>query len=221
MGASPEHGPQRPGEAFDRSSVEFGRSVSFFDAIYGFAITLLVTNIDLPPARSWSSMSALLDSGLISQIFGFLLSFVVIAVFWRVNYRITAGILLMTPPVIVWNTVAAFFIVLLPFTTQGTSDPGTSDFALPTALYAANIALASLAQAALRLSARRQGRVPGARTLIRLAQALPHATVPAVFLASIPVTFLAGPGPGRLVWASLLVLGPLTGRLEDKARPGA
>lgn len=220
MAASPEHGPERPGRpaaAFDRSSVEFGRGVSFFDAIYGFAITLLITNIDLPPAQAWSSLSALLDSSLIPQVFGFLLSFAVIAVFWRVNYRITAGISLMTPAIMTWNIIAVLFIVLLPFTTQGTSDPGTSHYALPTVLYAANIGLASLAQTAILFSARRQGRTPGSRNASGIRQALPHLTVPAVFFASIPVIFLAGPGPGRLVWAALLVLGPLAGRIQVRA----
>ncbi|MBD8045045.1 DUF1211 domain-containing protein [Arthrobacter sp. Sa2BUA2] len=119
-------------QLFDRSTVEFGRGISFFDAIYGFAITLLITNIDLPPAAAWASVEDLLNTGLLSQLFGFLLSF--------------AGI-------------------------------GT-----------------------------------GFRPL------LGHLAVPVVFLASIPVTLLAGPVPGRLVWASLLVISPLAGRLSGGNR---
>ena len=42
--------------------------------------------------------------------------------------------------------LAAAFVILIPFTTQGVSDPETSSFELTTVLYAANIILASLAQ---------------------------------------------------------------------------
>jgi uncharacterized membrane protein len=207
---------------FDRSTMEFGRSLSFFDAIYAFAITLLVTNVDPPPARSWESLSALWNSHLPSQLFGFLLSFVVIAVYWRVNFRVIGSMALMNHRLIAWNIVAVFFIILIPFTTQGTSDPETDDLPLPTALYALNIALASLSQTAIYLSARKHGLTqadagqgkPGFRRI------LPFLTVPAVFLASIPVTLQAGPSAGRLVWAALFIINPLVARRLAPAPPG-
>jgi hypothetical protein len=40
-------------------------------------------------------------------------------------------------------------IVLIPFSTQGLSDPTTASLPLPTAFYALNIALASLCQSLL------------------------------------------------------------------------
>ena len=205
--------------SFDRNTMEFGRGISFFDAIYGFAITLLVTNIDLPPASSWVSISTLLDSRLQSQLLGFLLSFVVIAVFWRVNFRLMGSVTLMSPRLISWNIVAAFFVILIPFTTQGTSDPGTADLRLPTALYALNIALASLSQTAVYLSARKHGltQAEADKGKLGLGQLLLFLPVPAVFLASIPVTLLAGPIPGRLVWATLFVISPITGKFVTTA----
>ncbi|NKX54459.1 TMEM175 family protein [Arthrobacter mobilis] len=204
---------------FDRSTIEFGRSISFFDVIYGFAITLLVTNIDLPPAGSWTSLAALWNSHFPGQLFGFLLSFVVIAIFWRVNFRLIGSMALMSQRLITWNLVAAFFIILIPFTTQGTSDPSTADLRLPTALYALNIALASLSQTAIYLSARKHGLTraevdKGKRGLGQLLLFLP---VPAVFLASIPVTLLAGAVPGRLVWATLFIINPITGKFLTTA----
>jgi len=50
---------------------EFDRGVSFFDAIYGFAITLLITAVDVPSAKAWHSVHALLRSGVGNQIVGF------------------------------------------------------------------------------------------------------------------------------------------------------
>jgi uncharacterized membrane protein len=205
--------------SFDRSTTEFGRSLSFFDAIYAFAITLLVTNVDPPPARSWASLATLWNSHLPSQLLGFLLSFVVIAVYWRVNFRVIGSMALMSHGLIVWNIVAAFFIILIPFTTQGTSDPETGDLPLPTALYALNIALASLSQTAIYLSARKHGltQAEADKGKLGLGQLLLFLPVPAVFLASIPVTLLAGPIPGRLVWATLFVISPITGKFVTTA----
>jgi uncharacterized membrane protein len=218
---TPTRGRRQPmgNPSFDRSTVEFGRSTSFFDAIYGFAITLLVTNIDPPSADSWTSITALWNSHFPSQLLGFLLSFVVIAIFWRVNFRLIGSMALMSPRLISWNTVAALFIVLIPFTTQGTSDPGTADLRLPTALYALNIALASLSQTAVYLSARKHGltQVEADKGKLGLGQLLLFLPVPAVFLASIPVTLLAGPIPGRLVWATLFVISPITGKFVTTA----
>lgn len=75
---------------YGRDSVEFARAVAFFDAIYAFALTLLVVNVDPPEAAAWTSLGALLDSGLGSQLLGFAISFIVIPVFWRVNHRLIA-----------------------------------------------------------------------------------------------------------------------------------
>jgi hypothetical protein len=36
---------------YERGSAEVDRGVPFFDAIYGFAITLLITTADVPPQR--------------------------------------------------------------------------------------------------------------------------------------------------------------------------
>ena len=210
--------------SFDRSTTEFGRSLSFFDAIYAFAVTLLVTNVDPPPARSWASVATLWNSNLPGHLFGFLLSFVVIAVYWRVNFRLIGSMALMSHRLIVWNIVAVFFIILIPFTTQGTSDPDTDDLPLPTALYALNIALASLAQTAIYVSARKHGltHAEAGQGKPSLGQILPFLTVPAVFLASIPVTLLAGPTAGRLVWATLFIINPLAGKfLSTAAKPSA
>jgi hypothetical protein len=40
-------------------------------------------------------------------------------------------------------------------------------------------------------------------------------TTPLVFLASIPVAYLVGADAARLVWLSLVVIGPISGRWAD------
>src|SRR5690606_9997728 len=100
---------------FGREGAEFGRGLGFLDAIYGFAITLLVANIDLPPSDAWRDASALLDSGIGTQLLGFLISFVVIALFWRNNTALLAGFRGIDGAVIAANLVLACLIVLIPF----------------------------------------------------------------------------------------------------------
>jgi len=195
---------------FKRSDAEFDRGISFFDAIYGFAITLLIANLDVPPAEAWRDLPSLLNSGILGQLTGFALSFVVIAAFWRVNVRIIRRISAMDSATTTMNLLAAAFVILIPFTTQGISDPHTLSFALTTVVYGANIALASIAQTAMFEVARRRGLEAHPMTrreyTVYLLNALP---TPVVFLASIPVTLVWGGVAGKLAWLALLVLGPL------------
>jgi len=216
--ATSTHPRAQPGSYFSRSSNEFGRGISFFDAIYGFAATLLIANVDAPPAEAWTSLQALAESAVAGQALGFALSFTVICVFWRVNVRlirrlrgldgITTGI----------NLVAAGLVILIAYTTQGISDPSTADLPLPTAFYAANIALVALCQTVMFELARVRGleRVPTSsrRNLLNTAGAL---VSPLVFVVSIPIAMTWGATAGKLTWATLLVLGPLVGILTERA----
>jgi TMEM175 potassium channel family protein len=196
---------------YERDTVEFARAFTFFDAVYAFALTLLVVNIDPPEASDWKSLGAFLGSGVGWQLMGFAISFVVIAVFWRVNHRIVAGFRALSPGTIVANLVAIAFVVLIPFSTQG-SDVETADEPLAVAVYAVNISCAVLAQTAMYYVARHDGvlanPLPRRADAIKLVDTL---TTPVVFLASIPVAYAFGADWGRWVWALLLVIGPISG----------
>lgn len=202
---------------FDREGAEFGRGLGFFDAIYGFAITLLVANIDLPPGDAWSDPAKLLESGLGSQILGFLISFVVIAVFWWSNTELLSRFSGFDSAVIVMNLVSACLIVFIPFTTQGISDSDSADYPLPTALYAVNVALAILSQTVMHEIGRARGlvkedlprRVWWAGRIDVLAKV-------AVFAVSIPIAFLVSPTWAQLSWLLLIPVGVLTGRWSER-----
>lgn len=205
-----------PSDASDPSftptdSVEFGRGVSFFDAIYGFAVTLLIANVDAPPASAWQSLQTLADSGVPRQLLGLVLSFTVIAVFWRLNVRLMRYLSGMDGPTIFVNLLATGLVVLIPFTTQGISDPDSTSMPLPVAFYAINIALVALAQIAMYQVARARGlervRMSPFENRLTLADAL---ITPVVFLASVPVALTLGPDAAKWTWVILLVLGPLS-----------
>ncbi|MGP3536714.1 TMEM175 family protein [Microbacterium sp. RD1] len=195
-------------------SDEYGRGISFFDAVYGFAITLLIANVDPPSAEEWTSIPALASSGLGTQLLGLALSFTVIAVFWRVNVQMMRMLRGIDGPTVAANLVAVGMILLIPFTTQGISDPQSNDLPLPTALYALNIALAALAQTAVAQIGRARGLERSPTTARENRRSVLGAlATPAVFLASVPVALLAGAEPAKWTWAGLLVLGPLWARL--------
>ena len=198
---------------FDREGSEFGRGIGFFDAIYGFAITLLIANVDLPPAEAWQSLGALLDSGLGDQLLAFAISFAVIAVFWKSNANLMARFRGIDGPVIAANLLSAGIVVLLPFTTQGISDAEVSELPLPTALYAVNVALVILSEQLIFEVGRARGLlVDQPSTRVSWAWRVDSLAQVAVFAASIPVAYVAGAGWGRTVWVALVVVSPLTGR---------
>lgn len=205
-----------------RGESEFDRGLSFVDAVYGFAATLLVANVDAPPSEAWTSPGALADSGVTSQLLGMALSFTVIAVFWRTNVRQVARLSATDGPTTFLSLVAAGFVVLLPFTTQGISDPASSALPLPTAFYAVNVALVALAQIAMFEVARARGLERDPLTprenAVHLADAL---VVPVFLLLTVPVALLAGAEAARWCWLGLVVLGPLSARVAARlARPG-
>ncbi|UOQ59042.1 TMEM175 family protein [Leucobacter rhizosphaerae] len=207
---------------FEREGIEFGRGLSFFDAIFGFAITVLVVSLDPPPAKSWTSLTALLDSGLGNQLTCFAISFVVIAVFWRSNTQLLGRFRAMDSTLIISNLVTVAFVVLLPFSTQGISDPELYGMPLPTALYAVNVALAILSQSVTAEIARARGLliddVP--RSAWWAARIDVFAKI-AVFLASVPVAFVFGSHWAQLSWLSLIVIGQLTGRWSERVAQDA
>ncbi|WP_205739601.1 TMEM175 family protein [Georgenia sp. SYP-B2076] len=226
-GAAPAGAPRVPGLArrprsglLERETSEFDRGLSFFDAIYAFAITLLITNVDVPPDATWEDPGALVATGVLHQLGGFVLGFIVIALFWRVNVTLVKRITAMDPATTTANLVAAAFVILIPFTTQGMSDPTAAAYGLPTAIYAANIALASLAQLAMYEVARRRGvEVRPTTRRENVAHVLDSLATPLIFLASIPVALAWGGYVGKLSWLVLLLVAPLAEHLAWRGVP--
>lgn len=202
---------------FEREGDEFGRGLSFFDAIFGFAITVLVVSIDPPEAKAWTSINALMDSGLGNQLTCFAISFVVIAAFWRSNAQLLGRFRAMDSTLITSNLVTVAFVVLIPFSTQGISDPELNDLPLPTALYAVNVALAILSQSITAEIARARGLLVDevSRSAWRASRVDVLSKI-AVFLLSVPIAFACGSRWAQLSWLLLIVLGRVTGRWSER-----
>lgn len=202
---------------YRRESAEFDRGLAFFDAIYGFSLTLLIANIDVPSPRAWRSLSALLAHGVGIQLLGFLISFVVIVAFWYSNHDLVSQLTGLDSQVIMVNIVTTGLVIFIPFTTQGISDPETADLPLPTALYAVNLSLAIGSQMVMFELARRHGLVAAPDPPpVRRARLLDALMKPVVFLGSIPIAYLIGGNAAKWCWLAIAVVSPITGRISDR-----
>lgn len=199
----------RPG-VFERGSTEFDRALNFVDAIFGFSVTLLVTTLEVPPAAAWQSLSSLLDTGLGDQLLAFVISFVVIAGFWRGNHRLIGSFNALDGPTLRICIYLVGLVVFIPFTTKAISSPNPANLPLPTAVYAANVAAVVLVSIALTVVARRRGLTDDADEPLsrQLAGAL---LIVVVFLGSIPLAYRVGPDTAKWAWLALVALGPLFG----------
>ncbi|GAB2524353.1 TMEM175 family protein [Paramicrobacterium agarici] len=208
-------------DVYERDSSGYDRALGFFDAIYGFSLTLLIANLDVPPPEAWQSIDTLLAHEVGSQLTGFLISFIVIAVFWRVNHGTIDRLSRIDSRVITVNIIAAGLIIFIPFSTQGMSDPATADYALPTSLYAVNIAAAMVAQSAIVFVARRSEDGADLSRRQWMLWILDAMVGPVVFFASVPVAYVWGGNDAKFVWLALIVLGPLSARLTRAASPAS
>jgi uncharacterized membrane protein len=134
----------RPPSQFDREEreVEFSRALAFSDGVFGVAITLLITTIDVPhvsgPDLGHKLTSALKD--LDGSVVSYFISFAVIGLMWMHHHRLFSRIRRVDGAALWLNLLSLSFIVLMPFTTELMGDYGGEPISI--ALYALNIALA-------------------------------------------------------------------------------
>lgn len=103
----------------DEFTFERHRIFAFSDAVFSIAITLLILDISLPnnytenPGSSWLLLQSLLPNFL-----GFIISFLVIARYWKF-YLIYSRFLETYTNKLFWLNIALLFtVVLLPFSTS-------------------------------------------------------------------------------------------------------
>lgn len=204
---------------FDRDALEFSRAVTFFDAIFAFAVTLLITTVDDFSPDAWSSLDALWETNGPSLL-AFAISFVVVVSFWRANHRTVTTFSALDGRGILLNCAVMFGVVLIPFVTEAI---GKLDLPVPVAVYAVVISGTYVMQFVVVLDADRRG-LRGSRMSSReTGWALINAAIlPAVFLGSIPIAYLASPDWAQRCWIILAVIYPVVGALERRSaqRPG-
>jgi TMEM175 potassium channel family protein len=201
----------RPIVRYSRQESEFDRAIGFLDATFALALTLLVTTLDVRDSSSaWTSLGSLNDA-VGAQFIAFGIAFAVIANYWLVHHRMVADFKAIDPPMIVANLFLIAAIVVIPFTTEAVGDPAIVDLPLPTVAFAVNVAVASVLSTGVYWLAWKRDLLRSPPTRAGLRGNLAGGLVPAaVFLASIPIAYLASPAAAKLSWISLLILKPLT-----------
>jgi TMEM175 potassium channel family protein len=201
---------------YSREESEFDRAIGFFDATFALALTLLVTTLDVSGESSvWESLGSL-DDEVGSQFIAFAIAFALIANYWLVHHRLIASFDALDTPVIVANLFLIAAIVLLPFSTEAVGDPEIDDLALPTAVFALDVAAASMMLTIIYWLAWKRDLLRSRPSRAELRANLVASVVPAViFVVSIPIAYLASATAAKLSWLSLIILN----RLSSPRRP--
>ena len=201
--------------SYQRNDLEFARAVTFFDAIFAFAVTLLITTVDDFSPEAWSSFQALKESNG-SSLLAFAISFVVVVSFWRANHHEVTRFTALDGRLIFLNCAVMFGVVLIPFATEALGKLG--DLPLPVAVYAIVISGTFLMQHLVVFVADQRGlRTTKMTRQQRSWEILDAAILPLVFLGSIPLAYLVSPQAAEQSWISLVVIMPLVGMLEQRS----
>ena len=206
-------------DRYSREASEFDRALAFVDATFAFAMTLLVTTLDIDDrVTAFASVSSLTDA-VGSQFIVFVIAFAVIAGYWLLSHRMVAAFVAIDTPTIIAHIFLLAAIVLIPFSTAAVGDPDVAELPLPTVVMAVNIALVSTLYTVIWIVANRNGLLAQPASRGEWRQTVTMGLVPAaVFLASIPLAYAFSPDIARLFWVSLAVINPIVGNLTAGKR---
>ena len=198
---------------YEHEELKFARAVTFFDAIFAFAVTLLITSVDDFSPEAWTSLSAMWKANG-SSLTAFAISFLVVASFWRSSHQQLTAFRALDRQVVTLNCVVMFAIVLIPFSTEALGKTKLAGLPLPVAVYAVNIVAAYVLQIVVVVVADRRGLLSTPMTRVELrAKLTVNAVLPLVFLISIPLAYTVGTSWAEWSWATIPVLIPLASRL--------
>lgn len=102
-----------------KKEFQLERMILFSYAVFAIAITLLVIEIKIPEIHENVSDKALLKSlvHLIPKFIGFLISFMLIGIYWTVHHRMFGFVTNYTRKLLLLNLFFLCFVALMPFST--------------------------------------------------------------------------------------------------------
>jgi uncharacterized membrane protein len=134
-----------------KNEFQIERIVFFSDAVFAIAITLLIIEIKVPvlEGHSVSEHSFLREfSLLIPKLFGFVLSFFIIGLYWSLHHKLFSYVVNYNGKLIWLNLLFLFSIVLMPFSSAVYSEysmPENIWLISPYSVYVVNICLTEFA----------------------------------------------------------------------------
>lgn len=135
-----------PGDLWNDRGSDTERLVFFSDAVFAVALTLLVFDLRVPLGATAATLPGKL-AALGPQVLALLISFIVIASYWRGHHRIFHVIERYDRWLVALNFAFLLSIVVQPFITSLTSEYGNQ--ALVMGLYAAALGVSGLLLTAL------------------------------------------------------------------------
>jgi len=180
-------------DAQEKNSRELDRIVFFSDAVFAIAMTLLVLDIKVPeiPARLVDEQLPEILLELWPKYLSYVLSFVVILMYWMGHHIIFRAIKRYDRTLIWLNSLFLMCIAFLPFPTSLLGEYG--DHQLAVVIYAASLAVARLLLTAVWWYASSGHRLIDEslpRNTIRIYR-IRGLAIPLVFLLSIGISFLS------------------------------
>jgi uncharacterized membrane protein len=103
-----------------RKEFQLERMILFSDAVFAIAITLLVIEIKIPELEKETVTNKELGEALyhlIPKFVGFIVSFLMIGIYWNVHHRMFGYVTSYTRKLVGLNLLFLFFIALMPFST--------------------------------------------------------------------------------------------------------
>ena len=117
LGRPKETRISRSEQPWSESSIDILRTVSFSDAVFAIAITLLALELEVPQVPE-SLAAAELPSALLElwpNFYSFLLSYWIIGVYWLARHRMFLQIRAYDRGMLLINLLFLMWIVLMPF----------------------------------------------------------------------------------------------------------
>ncbi len=162
------------------------RIVFFSDAVFAIAITLLALEIRLPEEAAHANDAHLAEIllGLWPKYLGYVVSFLVIGLFWIGHHRKFRFIERYDANLLILNVLMLMLVALAPFPTALLSESGGQ---LATILYAAFMLVLGLLYVAVWLYASKDNRLTNVKPAERNYETWRALSSPAIFALSIPI----------------------------------
>lgn len=127
----------------ERRDFQIERIILFTDAVFAIAITLLVIEIKAPEAHDLDTRHQIFQLLRMTPKFvGFMMSFGVIAIYWRSHHRVFGFVHNFTEKLIWLNMLFLLPVVLMPFSSAYLSE--NTLYMVPFVVYSCNVAFTGL-----------------------------------------------------------------------------
>ncbi len=192
------------GSAEIEAGRDLDRVVFFSDAVFAIAMTLLALTLSLPAGTTNAEVASALHKSIPSML-TYALSFGVIGIYWLAHHRMFRYIRRLDATLLVLNLASLGAIAFVPFPTSVLGQHGSTTAAV--VFYAATMGVVGGLFSAFWIDATHDRRFIAADTPTQFVNhALWRAlTVPAVFVASIPIAFI-DPHAAKLFWLMIVVV---------------